>query len=96
MKVAIEKLERLLTAKENHYAKGDFELGEINGVKNCIATLIATRNLDSKPFVELRLKECLEQLNRSNTWNNEDLDSVISDTEYLLDSLKKTKECRNS
>ena len=96
MKVIIEKLERLLTSKENHYAKNKFEKGEINGVKDCIATLRATHNLDSKPFIELRLKECLEQLNRSNTWNNEDLDSIISDTEYLLDSLKKTQECQNS
>jgi beta-xylosidase len=52
--------------------------------------------MDSKTYIMQKLRDCLEELNSSGYWNNEDLDEVINEAEYLTKALKNTQASQNS
>lgn len=47
--------------------------------------------MNSKTYILQKLRDCLEELNNTDTLRGKDLDDVISEAEYLTEALKNTK-----
>lgn len=50
--------------------------------------------MDSKICILQKLRDCLDELNNTDTLKGKALDEIISEAEYFTQALKDTKKCQ--